>query len=87
MVGRAQGWCMGWPGVSVGLARRWLRCRGAVEHGGWRGGELRVLEVGDGLESVLAVDGMHGRRVPGGLVSLLGVVRRERGQEGGREWR
>ena len=28
-----------------------------------------------------------GRRVPGGLVPLLGVVRRERGQEGGRERR
>ena len=43
--------------------------------------------VGDGLGSVLAVDGTHGRRVPGGLVPLLGVVLRERGQERGREWR
>ena len=74
MVDTALGRGSGRPGVSLGLARVWLRCRGAVEHGGWRGGELRVLEVGDGLGSILAVDGMHGRRVSGGNGSLLGEV-------------
>ena len=42
-----------------------------------------MLEVGDGLESILAVDGMHGRRVSGGIGSLLGEVRV---REGAGEW-
>ena len=41
------------------------------------------LTVGDGHGSVLAVDGMHGLRVPGGIGSLLGEVRV---REGAGEW-
>ena len=54
-------------------------CSGAR---GLCGGELGELEVVDGLGSGLAVDGTHGRRVPGGLGSLLGVVRAREGAGG-----
>ena len=81
MVDTALGRCRGRPGVFVGLARGWLRCRGAEEQGGLRGGELGELEVGDGLGSDLSVDGTHGRRVPAGLGLLLGVVQAREGAD------
>ena len=65
----------------------WLRCWGAGEQAWLRGGELRLLEVGDGHGRAWAVLGVHGvarglrvRAPAGGFAALRGSREvRERG--------